>query len=422
MLVCFAKHHSITDNFHQLCSMLRHKAVLLAGLGFFVDVFDMFLFSVLRKPSLENIGITPERMVEVGERLLSIQMLGMLIGGFFWGILGDRKGRLSVLVGSILLYSSATLANAFVHDETTYGICRFFAGLGLAGELGAGISLVLEQLDEKKRGYGTLLVAALGALGAVVAALTAGFFTWQQAYIGGGLMGFALLLLRFGVGESSIFKNSAHLSHRGNPLVLLQNGRWKHYLGCTLAGVPIWFSVGMCVSFLPELGKENGIEGLSVGTAMIWFQSAFCAGDVGSGWISQRIQSRKKVLLGFLVSLIPSLILFFSVLKFQAAPVWVYAATGLLGWCCGYMAVFVTSVAEQFGTDLRATVTGSVVNLMRGSVVLLVPIHAWLTKGFHLGLIPSLAIIGSVVWTLAIFGWRSFRETYGKSLDFLEKS
>jgi len=399
-----------------------NRVVLLAGLGFFVDVFDLFLFSVLRRPSLKSLGISPEKMAIVGEQLLATQMWGMLLGGFLWGIIGDKKGRLTVLLGSILTYSLATAANAWVVNETQYHWCRFFSGLGLAGELGAGISLVLEQLKTKERGIGAFFVASLGALGAVFAAILGSFISWKTAFIVGGSLGIILLFFRFGVTESEIYsQQKTKQSERGALKFILKNKRWKTYIGMIFAGVPIWFTAGLIVGFLPEICKENGINNIEVSPALIWFQSAYSLGDIGSGLISQYWQSRIKTLRFFLIGWSLVILSFFMALHWGVSSEWIYFLTFMMGLFSGYMAVFVTTVAEQFGTNIRNTVTSTVVNLMRGSVVILVPIHLYFMKHWEWNQAFSLMGISIMVLLLAIWGQRQMKESFHISLDYSEK-
>ena len=163
-------------------------AVLVAALGYFVDIYDLILFGAVRGPSLQALGFSPADVQDKGILLLQLQMGGMLVGGILWGIIGDRRGRLSVLFGSIILYSIANLVNGTVDTLTGYAICRVIAGIGLAGELGAGITLVSELMDKERRGLGTTIVAATGILGGVVAGIVGGAVPgipavdWRTAY------------------------------------------------------------------------------------------------------------------------------------------------------------------------------------------------------------------------------------------------
>lgn len=248
-------------------------SVLVAALGYFVDIYDLILFSIVRVSSLTDIGVPADQLLTKGVLLLNMQMAGMLIGGIAWGVLGDKRGRLSVLFGSILMYSVANILNAFVHDVPTYAVLRLLAGIGLAGELGAGITLVSEIMPRETRGYATALVAAVGICGAVVAALVGDFFEWRTAYIVGGVMGIALLLLRIGVHESGMFQQVKAEPHaRGRFLQLFATReRATRYLSIIIIGVPIWYVVGILITFSPEFGRAMGFADIPrAGTAVMY--------------------------------------------------------------------------------------------------------------------------------------------------------
>lgn len=395
-------------------------AVIAAGLGFFVDAFDLFLFSIYRIPSLTELGLTGAQLKSEGESLLAIQMAGMMLGGILTGMIGDRKGRVAVLFGSILLYSLANIANAFVHDTTMYAVVRFLAGMGLAGELGAGITLVSETMTVERRGYGTILVATMGALGAVCAGLAGDIVHWRTAFLVAGIGGLLLLLLRMKSMESYMFKNASTESgkKKGSFIYLFSNRRRAFkYIACILMGVPIWFSVGLLITLSPELAKVHHVDGWVLTKAFTLFQIGITAGDLSSGVFSQLIRSRKNILLMYMLLAIVSTTFFF--LQFSQG-------TGSYWWCfmmglgCGYLSVFVTSTAEHFGTNLRVLVTATVTNFMRGSVTLLIPFHLWLERSFDFTLSLSLMITGSIVWLLALVSTIMLSETYGKDLNYQE--
>lgn len=395
-------------------------AVLAAGLGFFIDAFDLFLFNVYRIPSLKELGLNGEALTKTGEYLLSVQMLGMMIGGILSGIIADKKGRVTVLFGSILLYSLANIANGFVHDVNTYALVRFLAGVGLAGELGAGITLVGESMSIEKRGYGTILVATLGGLGAVSAGLAGDFLPWRTAFIAAGIIGFLLLLMRVQSMETGIFKESQSITkHKGSFLHLFSNRlRTYKYFACILVGVPIWYSVGLLITLSPELAKEHHIEFLKLGLCFILFQTGITSGDLTSGILSQWMKSRKKVLLIFMSIAIIGTILHFNQLYQSAA---LYFTSFLMGFGCGYLSVFVTSTAEHFGTNLRVTVTATVTNFMRGAVTILIPLRIFIQNQGGVSLTTSLIITGCIVWLLAIMAVVLLPDTYGKDLHFVEE-
>lgn len=395
-------------------------AVIASGLGFFVDAFDLFLFQVYRIPSLQAMGLTGAELSRSGESLLSVQMAGMMLGGILSGILGDRMGRVSVLFASIVLYSLANIANAFVSDVQLYALVRFLAGMGLAGELGAGISLVSESMTIEKRGYGTVMVATLGGLGAVTAGLIADVIPWRWAFFGAGIVGLLLLLLRMKSMETGMFKRAraVQTTKHGSPLLLLsQPRRALKYLACILMGVPIWYSVGLLITLSPEIAALKNINGLDRSLCFILFQMGISAGDISSGILSQWLRSRKKVLLAYMLFALGATVLHFLRIEASAS---LYLTSLLMGLGCGYLSVFVTTTAEHFGTNVRVLVTATVTNFMRGAVTLLVPLHQWLEQSFGIDLIQSLAITGGVVWLLALVSTIALPEPYGKDLDYVE--
>ncbi len=395
-------------------------AVLAAGLGFFIDAFDLFLFNVYRVPSLKELGLSDQDLTAAGEKLLALQMAGMMLGGIITGVIADKKGRVTALYGSIVLYSLANIANSFVHDVNTYSVIRFLAGVGLAGELGSGITLVAESMSVSKRGYGTILVATLGALGAVTAGLAGDFLPWRQAFFGAGIAGFLLLLMRVRSMETSLFietKNSAEA--KGSFKLLFSSGkRTFKYIACILMGVPIWYSVGLLITLSPEIARLHHIDGLKLSTCFILFQVGIASGDLSSGILSQVFKSRKKILLSFMVFAILSTVYHFIRIGNSESLV---ITSFLMGLGCGYLSVFVTATAEHFGTNLRVTVTATVTNFMRGAVTLLIPLHQGIEYYFNISLTRGLAITGCIVWVLAVLSVIFLPETFGKPLNYNEK-
>ncbi len=393
--------------------------VLVAGIGFFIDAFDLFLFNVYRIPSLKDLGLSGSQLTLTGEKLLSIQMAGMMLGGIITGIYADKKGRVTVLYGSILLYSLANFANAFVHDVNTYAVIRFLAGVGLAGELGAGITLVSESMTVEKRGYGTILVATLGALGAVTAGLIGDVLPWRYAFLAAGVAGGILLLLRLKSFEPSMFNDTKLTTEKRGSLVLLFSApkRTLKYVACILMGIPIWYSVGLLITLSPEIAKNHGIVGLKLSTCFILFQVGITSGDLLSGILSQLFRSRKKILLSFMaLGILATAYHFIRINTSQQLNI----TSLLMGLGCGYLSVFVTTTAEHFGINLRVTVTATVTNFMRGALVLLIPLHQGLEHAFGLSLTGGLAITGCIVWALALISALALPDTFGKSLAFTE--
>jgi MFS family permease len=395
-------------------------AVLAAALGFFVDAYDLLLYSIVRNQSLEGLGLAGEELLATGIDLLNAQLLGMLLGGIGWGVWGDRYGRLSVLFGSIVLYSAATFANGFVDSIGTYAACRFIAGLGLAGELGAGVTLVAELMSPRQRGYGTMIVAAVGVLGVVTASLVGDLFPWRTAYFIGGGLGFLLLLLRLGVCESLLFESArATAVSRGNFFALFTDaGRLRRYACLILVAMPIWYAIAILITFAPELGLALGLpEAPKAGTAILLYYLALTCGDLTNGYLSQRLQTRKRVIAAFMLLTALSCWAYFALGGSSLALF--YALCFLLGWSSGYWAVFITVSAEQFGTNLRATAAVTAPNFVRGLTALLVLAFKHLKP--VLGTVPSAALIGVLTLLVATVAFFQLEETYGKDLDFIEE-
>jgi len=409
----------MTLNLHQYKKPFN-IITLAAGLGFFIDTFDLFLFNVYRVQSLRDLGFSGVELTRKGEYLLSVQMLGMMIGGILSGVIADKKGRVSVLFGSILLYSSASIVNGYVTDINSYALIRFLAGVGLAGELGAGVTLVGESMTIEKRGLGTIMVATLGGLGAVTAGLIGDLLPWRTAFIVAGMMGLALLLLRIRGMESNIFRATQNSQRPLGSLLHLFRKRERalRYLACIVMGIPIWYSVGLLITLSPELAAENGIDYLKAGLCFILFQCGVTAGDLLSGILSQLMKSRKKALFGFMMlAIIATAVHFYQL--YHASPI--YLTSLFIGLGCGYLSVFVTTTSEQFGTNLRVTVTATVTNFMRGAVTLLIPLRIFLQDAFTTNITTSLIVVGLLVWIPAITAVILLPETYGRDLKFLEE-
>ncbi len=397
---------------------VANAAVIVAALGYFVDVYDLVLFLIVGKKSLADIGIAPELVIEKFQYLLNVQMIGMLVGGLFWGILGDKKGRLSVLFGSILMYSLANIANGFVTSLDMYIVLRFVAGVGLAGELGAGITLVSEIMAKEKRGYGTMIVASVGVTGAVVAALVAKA-GWQMAYFIGGGLGLSLLLLRIGVFESGMYKKVENdVTKKGDFFSLFANkDRAWRYINSVLLGLPVWFIIGILVGIAPVYAKELGIAGtIEDGMCVMLCYSGLVFGDIASGALSQYLRSRKKIFYIFYALSFFTVVLYLSLQHITSMQFYILIA--LLGFSVGFWAMFVTNAAEQFGTNIRATTTTTVPNFVRGSLVLIVMLFKFMKQ--HLGLINGTYVVAFVVFSISLMALFYTKETFGKDLDYTE--
>ena len=393
--------------------------VIVAALGYFVDIYDLILFSIVRISSLKSLGITGDSLLSNGVLLLNMQMAGMLLGGILWGIMGDKRGRISVLFGSIIVYSIANIANGFVQNMEQYAVLRLIAGVGLAGELGAGITLVSEVMSKESRGYGTMLVATIGILGAVAAALIGDFFEWRIAFFVGGGLGMALLILRIGVYESGMFS----MILKGNvKRGLFQElftswDRFIKYIKCIAIGIPIWFIVGVLITFSPEFAKQLGVkEAISAGSAVMYCYIGLALGDFTSGSLSQLIRSRKKVVLIYLLimTLFIGVYLFYN----HFTSFYFYTLCILLGFGGGYWAIFVTIASEQFGTNLRATVTTTVPNFVRGGVVPMTLAFEFVSG--HIGIVYGGLTISLIALLIAYISAINLEETYGKDLNYVE--
>ncbi len=412
-----------SSSWKQLVSM----PVIVAALGYFVDIYDLLLFGIVRTASLNELGITGIANRNEGEFLISMQMYGMLIGGIFWGVLGDKKGRLSVLFGSILTYSIANIANGMVNSVESYAFWRLIAGIGLAGELGAGITLVAESLPTEKRGYGTLIVASVGLTGAVVANLVYQVFQdWRLCYYGGGVLGLLLLMLRIGVVESGLYQKTVQSGeHRGNFFSLFtQAHRFIKYIQCILIGIPIWFLIGVLITFAPEFAKALGVEdaiAVTAGKSIAWSYAGLVVGDISSGVISQILKSRKKVMFIFLSF---SLVMIFVYLNaFGISLSAFYLLCFVMGISVGYWVIFVTIASEQFGTNIRATVTTTVPNFVRGSLPIIIIIYQYFRdKVFDGNILQSGMLVGFLLSVVSLLALWKLRETFSADLNYTEKN
>lgn len=457
-------------------------AVVVAALGYFVDIFDLLLFALVRRQSLMEV-LAPQieeirealepRLAALAhdpraqqllvdaevDRLLRdwggwldnvLQTTGLLVGGLVWGILGDRRGRLAVLFGSILCYSLANLLNGVIADVDAsgplgflhsiglgtairqYEVLRFVAGFGLAGELGAGVTLVAELVSKEWRGYATTIIATVGILGAVAGYFVTQLTTWRTAFVIGGLMGLALLALRVGVVESGMFRSVQERSVRGRGafwMLIWPPARAKRYLCVVLLAVPIWFVVGILVKYADVLGGAMGLVGEHKpmpGPSVMWCYIGLAAGDLSSGLLSQFMRSRRRAILLFHALTVIGMIAYFTIAPKDTRLF--YAVIALLGFASGYWAVFVTSVAEQFGTNLRATATTTAPNVVRwsaaGSLLLWKCIEDVLQgqgRPFEQATWMAAAIGGAIVIVVAIVAASGIRETFGISLDYEEK-
>ena len=398
-------------------SIFRQPIIWVAALGYFVDIYDLLLFSIIRIPSLTDLGVA--NLGEVGMLILNTQMFGLLIGGILWGVLGDKLGRTKVLFYSIALYSIGNIANGFVTNGAQYAWIRFFAGIGLAGELGAGITLVSELLPKEKRGIGTSLVAGVGLTGAVLAFFISQWFDWRTCYFIGGGLGLLLLFVRLSVFESGLYKTLASNSKisKGNFLMLFATKeRFMRYLRSILIGLPTWFVVGILISFSPEFARQLGItESIDPGIGIMVSYSAIAVGDVAIGLLSQKLQSRKQAMHVFYLITMIGMVVFFT----ASTALQLYISTGIMGFGTGFWAVFVTIGAENFGTNLRATAATSIPNMVRGSLNGITALFLALNAKFtyvNAGIVTAVAVMLITYWAIS-----GLQETFGRDLDFYEE-
>lgn len=402
---------------------ILNAAVIVAALGYFVDIYDLLLFGFVRVKSLTDLGFSGQDLTDKGLSLQNWQMGGMLIGGILWGVLGDKMGRVRVLYFSIALYSIANILNGFAAGFGDYSFYRLIAGIGLAGELGAGITLVSEVLPKNKRGIGTMIVASIGLSGALLAWVIEHFFAWRTCYFIGGGLGVLLLIVRISVSESGIFRNvqaQAHIS-RGNFFALFSNReRFTRFLRCIFIGTTTWFVVGILVMLAPEFGKVKGLEGITAPNAIAICYSGLILGDLASGALSQYLRSRVKVMALFLALDLVAILAYLA-LPFSSPAVF-YASHFVLGFSVGFWVIFVTIGAEQFGTNLRSTVATSVPNFARGMQVPINESFKYLKGAAVTGsVITAGYIVGAICLGIAFIALWGMKETFDRDLDYVEE-
>jgi putative MFS transporter len=394
--------------------------ILVASLGYFVDIYDLVIFSIVRVESFKDIGIPESAMRTKGEFVINMQMAGLLIGGFIWGMIGDKYGRLKVLFGSILLYSLGNIANGFVQDINTYAIIRFIAGIGLAGELGAGITLVSESMGREKRGYGTMIVAGIGVLGAAAAFFVAKHFNWRNAYFVGGGMGLLLLLMRIGLFESGMFRNvSESNAPKGKfSMIFRKKERFLRYIYCLCIGLPLWFVVGILITQAPEFGKALGAtDSLSAGKGIMFAYIGLSIGEVIAGFIAQMTKSRRlSILLFHIVSVV---VVFIYLNSTGITPEKFSYLAFFMGLSVGYWASFVTVASEQFGTNLRATVTTTAPNFVRGALIPTTILFEFFVHRYNI--ITAAYIMMVLLTVIAIFAVSQLKESFNKDLNYIEE-
>ena len=396
-------------------------AVVVAALGYFVDVFDLLLLNIVRMPSLKELGLEGDLLIDAGVFILNWQMIGMLLGGFLWGVIGDKRGRVQVLFGSIRLYSLASLGCGFVQTLDQYALLRFIGGIGLAGEIGSGITLVAELMPIKSRGIATAFVAGIGVSGTIGASIVSELVHWRTAYIIGGAMGLSLLVLRLLVHESGLFSSLCKETNvrRGDIKMLFQSWeRFTRYCWIILIGLPVWFTAAIIFTFSPEIARALEVQGtVNVSTVFLWATLCMAVGDVASGLLSQVLKSRRTAIAFYFLGYIVVLTLLLSSHGLSLSQF--YGLVMMQGFFIGFWAVFLSSATEQFGTNLRATVTTTVPNLVRGLVIPTTLLFQFLRPG--MGVVGSAQLVGLLVLTLSCIGLAKMRETFGIDLNYVEE-
>lgn len=399
--------------------------VLVAALGYFVDIFDLLLFGMVRVSSLRDLGVSDAQLESIGLRLDNWQMFGMLVGGIFWGILGDKRGRLSVLFGSILTYSIANTLNSYIHTIPQYEVLRFVAGFGLAGELGAGVTLVNESLSKERRGIATAFVAGFGVFGAVFGCVIVLWLKdWRLCYLIGGIMGFALLILRISIYESGMYLNVKNkTSNLGNFSILLKDKqKLIKYISIIVLAIPIWYVVQLYAKYAPELADAMGLkypDKKQVAVyAILAVYSGLTVGDVTCGLLSNYFKSRKKAILLYISLLIVSILLFWTLGRLNLFMF--YLMIFILGLTIGYWAVFMSIATESFGINIRSTVSNTAPNFVRGSVIAINMLYVSFKSNAQLSTQLSNIIVGIICISIALYAWTKLDETYGKDLDYVE--
>ena len=399
--------------------------VIVGALGFFVDIYDLLLFSIVRRSSFTELGIAESELKNIGEKIISWQMIGLTIGGILWGILGDKKGRKQVLFGSIILYSSATIANGFVTNIDQYTWLRFIAGLGLAGELGASITLTSELLPKEKRGIAAAIIATSGVLGTIAAYFVHNLSgeDWRLCYFIGGGMGIALLFLRVKGLNSRLYDAVKNANVRmGNFWMLLNNReRFFRYLKAIMIGLPVWYVIGILIGFSDEFARQFQIKNFDQPKALMLQYVALAFGDLGAGFFSNYIKSRKKTLLIY-YSILSIFIALFFILRGGGSAFYMYGLCMGLGFGSGISVLYITMSAEQFGTNLRATAAISIPNLVRGFLPLMILLFKYLRsdKVFH-NYVTAAWVTGVCVVVIGFISVLKTKETFGKDMDFIEQ-
>lgn len=404
--------------------LLMKPVVIVSGLGYLVDAYDMMIFSVVRTASLTDMGLSGDKLVEAGLQIMNLQMAGLLLGGLVWGMLGDKLGRMKVLFASIIMYSVANFGCGFAQGVADYGVWRFMAGFGLAGEAGAAITIVTESLPKTKRGLGVMLVVACAAMGPLLAGIVGELVEWRHAYMIGGVAGFALLFLRANVKESKVFEHVAHNKkvQRGNLLQFVTNwSLFKRYVCCVLVGVPVWYIIGIQTTLAPEFARSMGVVGaVAAGTALSFNFVGTIVGEILCATMAQVLQSRRQSLILWLLLTLGSVLGYYQLHDVTAQTFYFYC--GFLGISIGYWVSLMAATAEQFGTNLRASATTSIPNFIRGSLIPMNMMFVYLHNKVGYSYEQTGLIIGGAVVAMALGALLFMPETFHNDMDFVEEN
>jgi putative MFS transporter len=394
--------------------------LFVASFGYFVDVYDLWVFAAVRVASLKDLGVPTAEIMPTGILLLNLQMGGMLLGGILFGVLGDRMGRTRVMFFSILTYSLATLANAFVPNVETYAVLRFLSGIGLAGELGLGATLISEILPKEKRGLGVGVLVGFGVMGPMAAGLAAQAFDWKTCYLIGGILGLALLALRVRVAESPIFQEAEKTATRQGDLRLMFESptRLWRFLGCVALGLPTWLVFGILITFSEEILGSLSLPALAAPILLVYCNIAMPIGNFVTIGVSQYFKNRRWVMAGFtLFALVGVMALF--LLPRPLSPFEVKIVYMVITFAAGSWVLMAVIAAESFGTNLRATAATAVPNFARASVIPM-------TLGLqalkpHMPLGDAVMILMGLCFILPLIALWRLKETFGKPLNYFEK-
>lgn len=393
--------------------------VVIASLGYFVDVYDMFVFNVVRTSSLSDLKLSGAELTHAGLDISNCQWIGLLLGAYFWGVLGDRIGRKKALLSSVIIYSVGSLLSSGVTDVPTYMFARFITGLGLAGEMGSGIALITERLHFTKRAYGILIFLVFSFCGVLAAAFAGTLLPWRTNYLIGAAGGAVLLLCRFGLPESSMYQSmkNKNLVRGGLRIIFRRKDlRRKYFSGIALL-LPGVFVPQIIWTLSPELSKARGLtEPIAAPMVLGLGFSTVILVDIVATSISEKYKSRKLASIVFLLLGLPA---------FAAYLLWdvrstteFYFINCLLAVTFGLWLVNSTWLAENFGTNVRATVATTIPNFTRA---LTVPMNLAFASLRFMGLLPDIACMGVVVFALAFIGWLGLPETWGRDVDFNER-